>query len=74
MKKTFTLNVRTIGFVAAVHAVGGVGLGMWLSSRVPVRRRRTIAFTLMVLGAILHVPMRRGVMRGMQSDGKVLSA
>jgi hypothetical protein len=53
MRNTFTLNFSTIAFVAAVHAIGGIGLGMWLSDRVPAGRRRT-ALALMALGAILH--------------------
>jgi len=74
MRNTFTLDASTIGFVAAVHAIGGIGLGVWLSDRVPVRRRRIVAFTLMALGAALHVPMRRAVMRGRQRNGKLLGA
>jgi len=72
MRNTFTLDASTIGFVAAVHAIGGIGLGVWLSDR--VRRRRIVAFTLMALGAALHVPMRRAVMRGRQRNGKLLGA
>ena len=74
MRNTFTVSFSTIAFVAAVHAIGGAGLGMWLAGRVPVRRRRTIAFTLMALAAMLHVPMRRAVMRGRHNDGKALGA
>jgi hypothetical protein len=73
MKNSFTLNMSTVAFVAAVHTIGSSGLGMWLSARVPIRHRRTIAFTLMALGATRHVPMRRAVMRGRQRDGKALS-
>jgi hypothetical protein len=54
MRNTFTVNFSTIAFVAAVHAIGGIGLGMWLSDRVPAGRRRTAALALMALGAILH--------------------
>jgi hypothetical protein len=74
MKNSVTLDISTIVFVAVVHAVSGVGLGLWLSDRVPIRHRRTIAFTLIALGATLHVPMRRAVMHGRQRDGKALSA
>jgi hypothetical protein len=62
MKNSVSLDLSTVAFVAAVHAIGGIGLGIWLSDRVPIRYRRTIAFTLMALGATLHVPMRRAVM------------
>ena len=74
MTKTLTLNVATIASVAAVHAIGGVGLGMWLSGRVSANRRRKVAFALMTLAATLHIPMRRAVMRGRDSDGTTLSA
>ena len=62
--KTFTLDVSTILFVAAVHAVGGVGLGLWLAPHVPLDRRRLLGFSLMALAVGLHVPMRSAVMRG----------
>jgi hypothetical protein len=64
MKNTFTLDFSTIVFVAAVHAVGGIGIGMWLSERVPARSRGSIALALIALGAGMHVPMRQAVMRG----------
>lgn len=74
MKSRFTLDFSTIAFVATVHAIGGVGIGMWLSERVPVGRRRPVGLALMALGAALHVPMRRTVMRGRQSDRKAVGA
>jgi hypothetical protein len=46
----------------------------WLSEHVPVRRRRTVAVAFVALGVALHVPMRRAVMRGRQSSGKMLGA
>src|SRR5689334_22695801 len=64
MKNTFTLGLRTVAFVAMVHAIGGIGLGVWLAEHIPVRRRRRVALALMALGVTLHVPMRREVMRG----------
>ena len=62
--KAFALDFSTIAFVAAVHAIGGIGLGLWLSEHVPPHRCRTIGFSLMTLAAGLHVPMRAAVMRG----------
>ena len=64
MKNTLTIDFSTVAFVAAVHAIGGIGFGMWLAAHVPVRRRRTVGLALIALGAALHVPMRRAVVRG----------
>jgi hypothetical protein len=69
MKDTFTLNFSTIAFVAAVHAIGGIGLGVWLSEHVPARRRRPVALALMTLAVAMHVPMRQAVMEG-RDDGR----
>jgi hypothetical protein len=74
MKNSFSLNMSTIAFVAAVHAIGGSGLGMWLAGRLPMSRRRTVGLSLLAVAAVLHVPMRRAVMRGRQNNAKPLSA
>jgi len=72
--KAFTLDFSTIAFVAAVHAIGGIGLGLWLSDRVPSHRRQTIGFSLMTLAAALHVPMRAAVMRGKRDRTRLRSS
>jgi hypothetical protein len=74
MKNAFTLNMSTIVFVAAVHAIGGVGLGMWLAQRLPLSRQRSIGLALMAGGVALHIPMRRAVMNGRRDNTKPLAA
>jgi hypothetical protein len=72
MKNTLTLNISTIASVATVHAIGGIGLGIWLAERIPVSRRRAVGFSLKVSAATLHVPVRRAVMRGRRNVGTAL--
>jgi|HubBroStandDraft_6_1064221.scaffolds.fasta_scaffold1492417_2 hypothetical protein len=66
--KHLVLDLPTVALVAATHAVSGVAIGMLLSERIPVSRRRTLGLTLLALGAATHIPMTMAVMRA-RRDG-----
>jgi hypothetical protein len=55
--KTATLNLPTIGTIAATRAILGVGIGLLLSEVVPAERRRPLAFALLGLGVASTVPL-----------------
>jgi len=62
--KRFELNVPTFGFAVATRAMIGAGLGLLLSDRIARKRRRTIGFTLLGIGAASTVPIVRALIRG----------
>jgi len=66
--KRLDLNLPTFGFVVATRAALGVGIGMLLAERIPEERRRTIALSLIALGATTTVPALMAVRRGIRTD------
>jgi hypothetical protein len=65
--KRLDLNLPTFGFVVATRAALGVGIGMLLAGRLPEERRRTVALTLIALGATTTLPALLAVRRGIRS-------
>jgi hypothetical protein len=61
--KHVLLNLRTFGFIVGTRAALGVGIGLLLSERLPVQRRRAIGATLIAIGAVTTVPAVRSVIR-----------
>ena len=57
------LNLPTLGFIVGTRAALGVGIGLLLSERLPVQRRRAIGLTLIAIGAATTVPAARSVIR-----------
>ncbi len=61
---TLVLNLPTFGFVVATRAALGVGIGLLLSERLPVERRRALGMTLIGIGAATTIPALMAVKRG----------
>ena len=55
MKKV-TMSPPTLGFIVATRAALAFGIGMLIAKRVPERRRKLIARTLVGLGVATTVP------------------
>ena len=55
------LNRPLFGFIVGTRAALAFGLGLLLADRVPQARRRTIATTLIGLGAVTTIPAARAL-------------
>ena len=61
--KKLVLNVPTFGFVVATRAMIGAGIGILVGERLPADRRRTVALTLIGIGALSTAPALRAIFR-----------
>jgi hypothetical protein len=66
------LTPPLFGFIVGTRAALGVGIGLLLSSRIPVEKRRRIGLTLVALGAATTVPAVRGLMRSRSAEPNVI--
>jgi len=64
--KHVVLNLPTFGFVVATRAALGVGIGLLVSERLPVERRRAIGASLVALGAATTIPAAFSVFRSVR--------
>jgi hypothetical protein len=64
--KRVVLNLPTFGFVVATRAALGVGIGLLVSERLPVERRRAIGASLVALGAATTIPAAFTVFRSIR--------
>ena len=64
------LNLPTFGFIVSTRAALGVGIGLLLSERLPVQRRRAIGAALIAIGAVTTVPAVRSIIRSVRSSKK----
>ena len=62
--KTMTLNLPTLGAIAASRVLLGVGVGLLLSNAIPRDRRRSIGLTLLGAGVASTFPLAAIVFRG----------
>ena len=62
--KNIVLNMPTFGFIVGTRAMLGVGIGLLLSERLPVERRRAVALTLIAVGAATTIPAAMAVLGG----------
>ena len=51
------LNPQLLGFIVGTRAALAFGVGLLVADRIPPSRRRTIALTLIGLGAATTVPL-----------------
>jgi len=56
------LRPSLFGFVVATRAALAFGVGLLVASRIPEPRRRTLALTLIGIGAASTIPAVRGVL------------
>ena len=68
--KSVLLNLPTLGFIVSTRAALGVGIGLLMSERVPVQRRRAIGATLIAIGAATTVPAAIAVIRNVRGSKK----
>lgn len=61
------LNLPTFGFIVSTRAALGVGIGLLLSSRIPVSRRRTTGLALVAIGVATTIPALIAALRGMRT-------
>ncbi|HKW47857.1 MAG TPA: hypothetical protein VJN70_10440 [Gemmatimonadaceae bacterium] len=62
MKKV-TMSPPTLGFVVATRAALALGVGMLVAKRIPERRRKALARTLIGIGVASTVPAVMAVKR-----------
>jgi hypothetical protein len=65
--KQASLPLPVIGMIAGTRGMLGAGIGLLLADRLHPRHRRTVGWTLLVLGALSTVPLLLRV-RGSLSD------
>jgi hypothetical protein len=63
MKKV-VLELPTFAFVVSTRAALGVGIGLLLSERLPIARRRAVGAALVAIGAATTIPAALAVVRG----------
>ena len=68
--KNVLLNLPTLGFIVSTRAALGIGIGLLLSERLPVQRRRAIGATLIAVGAVTTVPALRSVIRSVRRSNQ----
>lgn len=64
--KSVLLTMPTFGFIVATRAALGVGIGLLISERVTVQRRRAIGAALVAIGAATTVPAAVSVIRSLR--------
>ena len=62
--KEVSLPLPLLGFVVATRAALGVGIGLLIAEKLPLRRRRSVGAALVALGAATTVPAAISVIRG----------
>jgi hypothetical protein len=66
--KDITLDLPTFGFIVGTRAVLGVGIGLLVSERLSVQRRRAIGATLIAVGAATTIPAAMSVIRSLRGS------
>ncbi|MGW8182303.1 MAG: hypothetical protein ACWGQW_26540 [bacterium] len=61
MKKA-PLTLPEISLIAGTRAILGTGVGLWLADRFNDDERRTIGWTLLIIGAISTIPLAMDVL------------
>ena len=66
--KQVVLPLPTFAFTVATRAALGLGVGLLVSERIPVSRRRRIGGALVALGAATTLPILMRVRRSLRSS------
>ena len=61
-----SLQPSLFGFIVGTRAALAFGLGLLVADRIPEPRRRSIAITLITIGAVTTIPAARAVFRQRQ--------
>ncbi len=67
MKKT-TINLPTIGAIAATRTILGLGVGLLLAGAIPEQRRRGLGYVLLGVGVASTVPLVAIVFGGVRRE------
>ncbi len=64
------LTIPEVAFIAGTRGALGAGIGLLLSQRMRESRRRTVAWTLIALGAVTTIPAAKRLFgrRSLSSD------
>lgn len=62
-KRSVSLRIPEIGFIASTRAALGAGLGLLLADRLNRRRRKRVGWILLAVGALTTVPVITNVIR-----------
>jgi len=63
-----SLQPSLLGFIVGTRAALAFGLGLLVADRIPEARRRSIAITLISIGAVTTIPAARALFRQRQLD------
>jgi hypothetical protein len=72
--KSVLLNLPTFGFIVSTRAALGVGIGLLLSERIPLERRRRIAAALIGVGAATTIPAAMALVRSLRRSRETTSS
>lgn len=61
--KRSDLTLPEIGLISATRAMGGAGIALLLGDRLSEKRRKTVGWTLFLIGASSTVPLLIDVLR-----------
>jgi hypothetical protein len=65
---SLSISPRILGLVIGTRAALAFGVGLLVAEHIPESRRRTIAFTLIGIGAATTLPLAREVLASRSSD------
>jgi hypothetical protein len=68
--KNVVLELPTLAFVVSTRAALGVGIGLLLSERLPMARRRAVGAAMIALGAATTIPAAIAVVRGLRRPAR----
>jgi hypothetical protein len=63
----FSLSPPLFGFIVATRAALGIGVGLLLADRLSRKQRRTLAMSLIGIGAATTIPAIRGLLASRES-------
>ena len=72
--KKVEVKLRQLGMVAGTRALGGIGLGLLLSSRLSDDRRKAVGWSLFSFGLLTTIPLVRAIILGAHPPEKEASA
>ena len=64
--KNVILELPTLAFVVSTRAALGVGIGLLVSERLPIERRRALGAAMVAIGAATTIPAALAVLRGVR--------
>jgi hypothetical protein len=68
--KNVILELPTLAFVVSTRAALGVGIGLLVSERLPIERRRALGAAMVAIGAATTIPAALAVLRGVRRLGR----